>query len=525
MFKDEPVKTKTAEDLAGEEAEPQDVAHRHGESVPSQAAQHDASADDDYPFDDDEDDDDDESYQASASSDDPESHQSPEPEESEEPEEPLPFLTASAQPSLADKPLGANYDLPKLHKVLADAGVGSRREMEEMILAGRVSVNGTPAHIGQRISHSDQVKVNGKPIRIRIEAPPVRVLVYHKPAGEIVTKSDPQQRVTVFKKLPSVKFGRWITVGRLDVSTEGLLLFTTSGELANRLMHPRSEIEREYAVRIFGEPTQEALDQLTQGIDLADGPAKFDHIEFAGGEGSNQWLRVVIKEGRNREVRRMFEAVGLTVSRLIRIRYGMVALPPSLRRGQSGDLSAEAVDALMASVGLKPGAARKGPKVKTGRAGARTKRPDRPGGMGQHEGQGPPAGAHLGSQAGLPVYSGADTRNRGDGPLEPDDEMGDDEWQPAGPDAHLSHLAGPIKKRQQNKKPNPLQTTWGAAKPTAALSAPQRSGAGKPGGRKKGGGGGGRPAAPGMSTPGGGGRARSGGGRKGPRGNGPGGNA
>ncbi|NDF04758.1 MAG: pseudouridine synthase, partial [Betaproteobacteria bacterium] len=229
---------------------------------------------------------------------------------------PLPFL--STQDGLlergAEETANSGYDLPKLHKVLADAGIGSRREMEELILAGRVSVNGTPAHIGQRIAHTDQVKVNGKPLRIRVEPPPVRVLAYHKPAGEIVTKSDPQQRVTVFKKLPPVKFGRWIVVGRLDVNTEGLLLFTTSGELANRLMHPRSEIEREYAVRIFGDPTPSALEQLRQGVELSDGPAKFEQIEYAGGEGANQWYRVVIKEGRNREVRRMFEAVGLTVS-------------------------------------------------------------------------------------------------------------------------------------------------------------------------------------------------------------------
>ncbi|MGA0865584.1 MAG: pseudouridine synthase, partial [Burkholderiaceae bacterium] len=199
------------------------------------------------------------------------------------PEEPLPFLAQDAEQKeqLTAKPSGLDYDPPKLHKVLADAGIGSRREMEELILAGRVSVNGTPAHIGQRISHTDQVKVNGKPIRFRVQPPPVRVLAYHKPAGEIVTKSDPQHRVTVFKKLPSVKFGRWITVGRLDVNTEGLLLFTTSGELANRLMHPRNEVEREYAVRVLGELEDEQLEQLRSGIDLGDGQAaaQFDQIE------------------------------------------------------------------------------------------------------------------------------------------------------------------------------------------------------------------------------------------------------
>ena len=301
----------------------------------------------------------------------------------DEEEDALPFLTEAVPANRfapATEAAGGAFDHPKLHKVLADAGVGSRREMEELILAGRVSVNGTPAHIGQRISHSDQVKVNGKPIRIQLDPPPVRVLAYHKPAGEIVTKSDPQQRITVFQQLPSVKVGRWITVGRLDVSTEGLLIFTTSGELANRLMHPRSEIEREYAVRVFGELTPEALQKMRDGVELDDGPAHFDNILEAGGEGANRWWRVTLKEGRNREVRRIFDAVGVTVSRLIRIRYGIVALPPGLKRGQSADLSAESVTELMASVGLKQ---RQGGRPGTrsrpgGRAGARTKPESRP---------------------------------------------------------------------------------------------------------------------------------------------------
>jgi 23S rRNA pseudouridine2605 synthase len=419
------------------------------------------------------------------------------------PEEPLPFLAQDAEQKeqLSSKPSGLDYDPPKLHKVLADAGVGSRREMEELILAGRVSVNGTPAHIGQRISHTDQVKVNGKPIRFRVQPPPVRVLAYHKPAGEIVTKSDPQHRVTVFKKLPSVKFGRWITVGRLDVNTEGLLLFTTSGELANRLMHPRNEIEREYAVRVLGELDDEQLEQLRTGIDLGDGQAaaQFDQIEAAGGEGANRWYKVVIREGRNREVRRMFEAVGRTVSRLIRIRYGLVALPSSLRRGQSADLNEAAVAALMASVGLKPVGGGRPPQKKS-----RSQARQRPG---------PEA-------FGGPMSSGQrvqqDPHDRALDEADWDEEADDDEWQPSGPDAHLSQLAGPVKKRQGAKRPNPLQTTWGTAKPSGPhLSAPQRPGAAKR--RKKPGGsasGGPRPG----GQPGAGGSAGPGGGRPGGRG-------
>jgi 23S rRNA pseudouridine2605 synthase len=392
----------------------------------------------------------------------------------------------------AGRPSGLSYDPPKLHKVLADAGIGSRREMEELILAGRVSVNGTPAHIGQRITHVDQVKVNGKPIKVRVEPPPVRVLAYHKPSGEIVTKSDPQQRVTVFRKLPPVKFGRWITVGRLDVSTEGLLLFTTSGDLANRLMHPRSEVDREYAVRVYGEISDEALEQLQQGVELSDGPAKFEKIEFAGGEGANRWLKVVIKEGRNREVRRMFEAVGLTVSRLIRVRYGPIALPSTLRRGQSADLSPEALQALLDSVGMKPQAKPRGPKGKGGRAAARMVAPGQRSGRKPHsategavvaKGMAPGILDHLQTSS-EPMREGHD----------------DDEWQPSGADAHLSQLGGPMKKRQGAKKPNPLQTSWGTAKPSGpSLSAPQRpggkgSGAKRPPRAKAGGGGGRGPA-------------------------------
>lgn len=229
--------------------------------------------------------------------------------------------------------LSPQADSPKLHKVLAQAGMGSRLEMEQMILEGRISVNGEPAHVGQRIQYGDVVKVNGKPIRFRLTAPPPRVLAYHKPAGEVVTHDDPQNRPTVFRRLPRLYQGKWQSVGRLDLNTEGLLLFTSSGELANKLMHPRFGLEREYAVRVLGALSNEEKQKLTSGVNLADGVAQFGSIEDGGGDGANCWYRVTIAEGRNREVRRMFEAVGHAVSRLIRIRYGAVMLPRGLKRG------------------------------------------------------------------------------------------------------------------------------------------------------------------------------------------------
>lgn len=427
------------------------------------------------------------------------------PEAVEADSDPIPFFAQQGTAPRSGGPSreGLDYDPPKLHKVLADAGIGSRRDMEELILAGRVSVNGTPAHIGQRILHSDQVKVNGKPIRVRVTPPPVRVLAYHKPAGEIVTRDDPEHRVTVFKKLPPAKFGRWIAVGRLDMNTEGLLLFTTSGELANRLMHPRSQVEREYAVRIFGELSEEAQGKLTEGVMLEDGLAKFERIEPAGGDGANRWVRVVINEGRNREVRRMFEAVGVTVSRLIRIRYGMIALPSTLRRGQSVDLSIQEVGELCRSVGLRDS------DMRTPQGGPMGRKGPRP--MGHQGrgtglyGQGVSGGGFRGGQkprfnqprnsapwsAGGNFSAVPDKRGE-DRPLEDDVDLSvphpDDEWQPSGPDAHLSHLGGgPKKKQQGRKKPNPLQTQWGQAKPVSgALSAPQRPGT-KAGPRRPGG--------------------------------------
>ncbi|GGI53408.1 pseudouridine synthase [Oxalicibacterium solurbis] len=258
--------------------------------------------------------------------------------------------------------LTAEDDAPKLHKVLAEAGLGSRRDMEELIIAGRVSVNGEPAHIGQRILPTDQVRINGKLIQRKISKRPPRVLVYHKPAGEIVSTNDPEGRPSVFDRLPTMKTGKWLAVGRLDFNTEGLLLFTTSGDLANRLMHPRYGIDREYAVRTLGELEEGMRQKLLAGVELEDGLAQFSRIADGGGEGVNKWYRVTIGEGRNREVRRMFEAIGLTVSRLIRTRYGSMTLPSSLKRGRWEEMDEHGVRALMTMSGLEKQAGDSGKK-------------------------------------------------------------------------------------------------------------------------------------------------------------------
>jgi 23S rRNA pseudouridine2605 synthase len=241
-------------------------------------------------------------------------------------------------------------ETPKLHKVLAQAGLGSRLEMEQLILEGRISVNAEPAHIGQRIQFGDSVKVNGKPVRVRIDPPPPRVIAYHKPSGEVVTHDDPQNRPTVFRRLPKLFQGKWQSVGRLDLNTEGLLLLTSSGELANKLMHPRFGLEREYAVRVLGALSNEEKKRLLEGVTLDDGVASFGSIEAGGGEGANCWYRVTISEGRNREVRRMFEAVGHAVSRLIRIRYGAMLLPRGLKRGAFVELDERDIWALTNAV-------------------------------------------------------------------------------------------------------------------------------------------------------------------------------
>jgi 23S rRNA pseudouridine2605 synthase len=254
--------------------------------------------------------------------------------------------------------LTSDDDAPKLHKVLAEAGLGSRRDMEDLIVAGRVSVNGEPAHIGQRILPTDAVRINGKLIQRKVSSKPPRVLVYHKPAGEIVSHDDPEGRPSVFDRLPTMKAGKWLAVGRLDFNTEGLLMFTTSGDLANRLMHPRYNIDREYAVRTLGELEEGMRQKLLAGVELDDGMASFTKIADGGGEGINKWYRVVIGEGRNREVRRMFEAIGLTVSRLIRTRYGAMTLPSGLKRGRWEELEENDVRSLLTAFGVeKKGAA------------------------------------------------------------------------------------------------------------------------------------------------------------------------
>ena len=263
-------------------------------------------------------------------------------------------------------------ETPKLHKILAQSGMGSRLEMERLILEGRISVNNEPAHIGQRIQFGDHIKVNGKPVRFRIDPPPARVIAYHKPVGEVVTHDDPQNRPTVFRRLPKLQQGKWQSVGRLDLNTEGLLLFTSSGDLANQLMHPRFGLEREYAVRVLGSLSRDEKHLLLDGVRLDDGVAQFGTIQDGGGEGSNCWYRVTISEGRNREVRRMIEAVGHAVSRLIRIRYGAMLLPRGLKRGAWMELEESDIRALTQAAGGPAGAPGQAASGRPERAGPGT---------------------------------------------------------------------------------------------------------------------------------------------------------
>jgi 23S rRNA pseudouridine2605 synthase len=256
-----------------------------------------------------------------------------------------------------DSKRGRHKEIPgkpeRLHKLLAQSGIGSRREMEELINAGRVNVNGEVAHVGQSVAPGARVKVNGKLVHLKFSNRLPRVIIYHKPEGEIVSRDDPDRRPTVFTSLPRMSGGRWVAVGRLDFNTSGLLLFTTSGDLANRLMHPRYNLVREYAVRILGELPDDARQRLLAGIELDDGPAQFATFQEAGGEGANHWYRVSLFEGRNREVRRMFEAVGVVVSRLMRVRYGPFILPPNLKRGQVLELKEMEVQKLAAEFGME----------------------------------------------------------------------------------------------------------------------------------------------------------------------------
>jgi len=266
---------------------------------------------------------------------------------------------SSATSPIPKRVLPPQPESPKLHKVLAQAGMGSRLEMEQLILEGRITVNNEPAHIGQRVQLGDSVKVNGKPIRLRTAPAPVRVIAYHKPAGEVVTHDDPQNRPTVFRRLPRLTHGKWQAVGRLDLNTEGLLLFTSSGELANRLMHPRVGLEREYAVRVLGALSPEEKQRLLDGVQLEDGLAQFGAIEEGGGEGVNCWYRVTISEGRNREVRRMLESLGHAVSRLIRIRYGAMVLPRGLKRAAWIELNESEIRALTHAAQASQGSSEK----------------------------------------------------------------------------------------------------------------------------------------------------------------------
>jgi 23S rRNA pseudouridine2605 synthase len=307
-----------------------------------------------------------------------------------------------------------------------------------------VSVNGQPAHVGQRIGPNDQVRVNGRLLNRKPVQAPARVLLYHKPAGEITTRDDPGQRVTVFERLPRLKGARWVAVGRLDINTEGLLIFTTSGDLANRLMHPRYGWEREYAVRVLGRIDDEARGKLLAGVQLEDGPAAFSRIDDVGGEGANHWYRVMIGEGRNREVRRLLEAVGLTVSRLVRIRFGPVALPRTLSRGRWVELSDGEVAALIQAVRRADPSA-PAERGTPGAAGA-----PRPAGSAEGEG---PAAAHYDDE---------------DAELDPEH---DDEWQPSSANAHQEGITRVVRKGDGAAKP----ARSGAAR---AFRGPGRGGAG-----------------------------------------------
>ena len=244
----------------------------------------------------------------------------------------------------------------RLQKLLANAGMGSRRHLETLIGEGRVKVNGVVAKLGDRATAEDRIELDGRPVGIKRLAGNQRfAIIYNKPEGELVTRSDPEGRKTVFERLPRLPFGRWIAVGRLDVNSAGLLLFTNDGELANLLMHPRTRIEREYAVRVNGEVSAGMVRQLVAGVELEDGPARFEDVVESGGEGSNRWFHLVIMEGRKREVRRLWEAVGATVSRLKRVRYGPIILDSSVKVGQWRELDAQERKALLEVAGLKKG--------------------------------------------------------------------------------------------------------------------------------------------------------------------------
>jgi len=281
------------------------------------------------------------------------------------------------------KPPASPAQGERLQKVLARAGIGSRRQIEQWITEGRLLVDGKPAVLGMRVTGLSDIKMDGRRILRATAVPKARVLLYHKPEGEVCSRSDPDGRATVFDKLPTLRGARWIAIGRLDYNTSGLLLFTTDGELAHRLMHPSTEVEREYAVRILGEVTPDQIRQLQQGIVLDDGPARFDQIMEAGGEGANHWYHVILKEGRNREVRRLWEAVGAQVSRLIRVRYGNVTMPRRMSVGRFEDIDEESMAELYRLAGLElpkpaPSVGRRGRGQQRARKSSPGKSPPRP---------------------------------------------------------------------------------------------------------------------------------------------------
>ena len=420
-----------------------------------------------------------------------------------------------AEIALPKRVLAPLAETPKLHKVLAQAGMGSRLEMEQLIMEGRITVNNEPAHIGQRIQFGDHVKVNGKPIRFRIDPPPARVIAYHKPVGEVVTHDDPQNRPTVFRRLPKLHQGKWQSVGRLDLNTEGLLLFTSSGELANNLMHPRFGLEREYAVRVLGSLSREEKHKLLDGVKLDDGVAQFGSIEDGGGEGSNCWYRVTISEGRNREVRRMFEAVGHAVSRLIRIRYGAMVLPRGLKRGACMELDEIDIRALMQAAGPRHAPDRDGQSDPSAQGQPRSDNPNGPpdgagdgrnrhprgrgprtggprsSGSGQRQAQGQSQGAR--PPAGAPRNPGG--RGPGNGGQPGAGNMG----QPGGGRGRQRPDRGDQDQREDRLpggvQPDPMKTAFGYIGADSFTRQRQGQGTGqgrrRPGGSSGGGGGGG----------------------------------
>jgi 23S rRNA pseudouridine2605 synthase len=316
----------------------------------------------------------------------------------------------------------------RLQKALANLGLGSRREIDRAIEEGRISVNGSPAAPGVRVQPGDRVVMDGKEYRIRQEGPRERqVILYHKPEGEVVTRRDPEGRPTVFASLPRQRDGRWINVGRLDINTTGLLLFTNDGELANRLMHPSRALEREYVVRVLGEVTPEMVERLTTGVQLEDGPAHFEQVIAGGGSGANHWFQVILLEGRKREVRRLWEAVGVRVSRLKRVRYGPISLEGHLRQGRFRDATPEEMRALLELAGIdEPVAA---PPPRKGRPAASGRR-NSAGGEGgpspqerkagaapaERRGGQPPAGKGAGGRTHPEGRSGPGRRGKGHGP-------------------------------------------------------------------------------------------------------------